>query len=134
MSNVDGSDLGIMAAVVAGLFMVFQGLIEIIKKLLPQIFGTKCSLSEEQSKQLAEVHTATVKTLDIVSRTNLDGTPLCYHPQNYNEPMVEALRAMLDLQYKAIEKMGDIATKFAEITFEQKRMTEILDRLERRMK
>ena len=41
---------------------------------------------------------------------------------------------MLDLQYKAIEKMGDIATKFAEITFEQKRMTEILDRLERRMK
>jgi hypothetical protein len=41
---------------------------------------------------------------------------------------------MLELQFKAIERMGDIATKFAEITFEQKRMTDILDRLERRLK
>jgi hypothetical protein len=68
-----------------------------------------------------------------LSRTNTDGTPLCYHPQNLFEPFLEAFKTIVELQHKTIEKVADITAVVNGLSIEQRRTADILNLLERRI-
>jgi hypothetical protein len=104
-------------------------LAEIIK-LLVQYFVSKkgigtakqeVGLKADEKQKIIEIHATVVKIYDIISKTDKDSVPLCYYPRNHTE----IYKVMSDLQYKVIERL-------AEMTSEQKRIADLLDRIERR--
>ena len=115
-----GSLITVILAVVGFVTTVVETsryiIIYLLKKNKPEI------LSTEQKQRFVEIHAMAVKTYDIVSKTDKDSVPLCYFPRNH----LEIYREMSDLQYKLIERL-------AEITSEQKRIADLLDRIERRL-
>lgn len=122
-----GTLVGVTTAVVA----IAYGLVEIVKQLIVYIIKRKWGwedsrsvsvLTLDQKQKLTEIHAMSCKTYDIISKTDKDSVPLCYFPRSHTE----IYKVIADLQYKVIERL-------AEITAEQRRIADLLDRIERRL-
>lgn len=118
----NGVLIGVITTLTVGLIEISKYLAHYAMKRRNGPEPVAASLNIEQRQKLTEIHATVIKTYDIVSKTDKDSVPLCYFPRSHTE----IYKVMADLQYKVIERL-------AEITSEQKRIADLLDRIERRL-
>lgn len=122
---------GIISAVVV--FTITS--VKLVEKLIDYFINKKSTggdvktvlFSDNQEKILADTYDMVTKTYDIVKRTDNDGTPLCYHPRVYLDHFIEMYKQSMDTQNQIVERLFNLAS-------EQKRLADIMDRLERKIK
>jgi hypothetical protein len=101
---------------------IIVGLTEIIRYLVGYILKKKSDGDDvSQKRKLAEIHCQTRSIWEITGQKDKDGIPMCYFPRSYND----VYKNILELQQKLVERM-------TEMTYEQKRIAQLLDRMERR--
>jgi hypothetical protein len=120
----------VLAAVVTTAVTVALVLARVVEHLVLHLIKRKdvvdtdrtSILTLDENQKLSDCRAFCVKSYEILSQHDSDGVPLVYFPRSYSE----IYKGMAELQHKMVEKM-------AEMTMEQRRLVDILERLERRL-
>jgi len=116
-----------MAIAIAALTVAI-GLVRVTEKLIVYFINKRTrsdnpysGMSSEQNKTIKESHMLGLRTFEIISQKDQDGTYLCYFPRAHSD----IYKTIAELQLKTMEKI-------TELTMEQHRLVDIIERLERR--
>lgn len=128
------SAMSILAGIISAVVVFTITAVKLVEKLIDYFINKKRShedkqdvLTERQDALIIETHDVVVKTYDILKRTDSDGTPLCYHPRIYLDHFIEMYKQSMDTQNQIVERLFNL-------TAEQKRLADIMDRLDRKIK